>query len=200
MKQRTLSEIGYLLDLPERLPEVVFWKAETDSKNVGQGDLFFALTGAKTDGHRYLADVAAKGAVCAVVSKRYEGPDFGMVLIKVDEVLPALQKMAKKRIAAWDPPIVAVTGSVGKTTTKEFIATLLFSRFAVGKSPGNANSQVGLAIAVLNFSGDEEVLVLEMGMTEAGNIANLIQIAPPTISVITKIGMAHAGNFSNGIE
>lgn len=200
MKQRTLVEIGCSLDLPERLPNRAFQKVATDCRDAGPGDIFCALTGAKTDGHLFLGEAAAKGAIAAIVAERYCGPDYGLVLIKVPDVLAAMQKAAKKRIAAWNPPIVAVTGSVGKTTTKEFISTLLASRFEVGKSPGNANSQVGLAVAVLNLSGNEEVLVLEMGMTEAGNIANLITIAPPTVSVITKIGMAHAGNFTNGIE
>lgn len=200
MDQRTLAAVALSLGLKERIPARPFNLGVSDSRSVAQGDLFFALTGAKTDGHLYLANVAAQGAVAAVVSESYNGPDHGLLLLKVPNVLKALQTIARNRIAEWRPPIVAVTGSVGKTTTKEFIATLLGARFAVGKAPGNANSQVGLAMTILNLSGREEVLVLEMGMTEAGNIANLISIAPPTLAVVTKIGMAHAGNFANGIE
>ncbi len=200
MDQRTLAMVVHSLGIAERLPARVFHSAVTDSRSVTRNDLFFALPGAKTDGHAYLEGVAAKGAVAAVVSESYRGPDHGLILIKVPDVLGALQTIAKKRIEAWQPPIVAVTGSVGKTTTKEFIATLLGARFKVGKAPGNANSQVGLATTILNLRGDEETLVLEMGMTEAGNIAKLVTIAPPTHAVITKIGMAHAGNFADGIE
>jgi len=200
MEQRTLSAVAYSLELGPWFLERPFRLAVTDSRSVNKGDLFFALSGAKTDGHAYLAEAAARGAAAAIVLENYRGPDYGLVLFKVPDVLAALQTLAKKRLGKWQPPIVAVTGSVGKTTTKEFIATLLSGRFVVGKAPGNANSQVGLAITILNLQGSEEVLVLEMGMTEAGNIAKLIEIAPPTLAVITKIGMAHSGNFANGIE
>ncbi len=200
MEHRTLAAIGHSLEITSSFPSQAFHMAVTDSRYVNKDDLFFALSGAKTDGHNYLAEVASRGAAAAVVLETYQGPDHGLVLFKVPNVLDALQTIAKKRIERWNPPIVAVTGSVGKTTTKEFIATLLACRYVVGKAPGNANSQVGLAATILNLQGNEEVLVLEMGMTESGNIAKLIQIAPPTLAVVTKIGMAHAGNFADGIQ
>jgi len=200
MDQRTLAAVARSLRLSQRLPERPFRLAVTDSRSVGPDDLFFALTGAKVDGHTFLVDIAAKGAAAAVVAEHYKGPDFGLILIKVPNVLEALQTLAKHRIDLWQPHIVAVTGSVGKTTTKEFIGSLLAGRYAVAKAPGNANSQVGLPISILNMACTEDVLVIEMGMTEAGNIAKLIAIAPPTISVITKIGLAHSGNFADGIE
>ncbi len=200
MEQRTLGAVARSLGLSTYFPEQPFALAVTDSRQVKKDDLFFALSGAHVDGHDYLEEVAARGALAAVVAERYTGRPFGLTLLRVADVLEALQTIARKRIEIWKPLIVAVTGSVGKTTTKEFIATLLAARFSVGKSHGNANSQVGLPLTIVNLRGDEEVLVLEMAMTNAGQIANLVTIAPPTIAVITKIAMAHAGNFDNGLK
>ena len=100
--------------------------------------MFFALPGERVDGHTFLADVAAKGAAAAVVSKSYQGPDFGLPLIRVDDCLQMLQSVAKHMVAKHNPRIVAVTGSVGKTTTKDFIATLLKQKYKVASSPGNS--------------------------------------------------------------
>ncbi len=168
-----------------------------DSRLLKMGDLFFALKGEKVDGHDYLAEVASKGAVAAVVSRSFKGNSAGLPLLYVDDVLKALQGLAKETIAARKPLVVAVTGSVGKTTTKEFIAGLLRSKYLVAASPGNSNSQIGLPLAILNHTeGKEDVLVLEMGMTEKGQLAGLVQIAPPHIAVITTTALVHACNFS----
>jgi UDP-N-acetylmuramoyl-tripeptide--D-alanyl-D-alanine ligase len=96
--------------------------------------------------------------------------------------------------------VIGVTGSVGKTTTKEFIATLLEGKFRVGKTPGNANSQVGIPLTILNSEGNEEVFVMEMGMSMPHEIEKLIGIAPPEVCIITKIALAHAAFFPDGLE
>jgi len=171
-----------------------------DSRKVAKGDLFFALKGEKYNGHGFLKEVAAKGAVGAVVEKAYDGPTGGVPLIKVDNVVSALQKLAKMVQAKRKAKVIAVTGSVGKTTTKEFIATLLEKKYRVAKTPGNANSQVGLPIALLNGAGDEEVLVVEMGMSHPGEIRKLVEIVPPDVALLTKIGHAHIEFFSDGQE
>ena len=111
-------------------------------------------------------------------------------MIRVDDVCDA------RRAAR----VIAVTGSVGKTTTKEFIATLLQGRFRVGKTPGNHNSQVTMPLSILNARGDEEVLVIEMGMSQAGEIARLVKIAPPEIALVTPVTFAHVAFFPEGIE
>jgi UDP-N-acetylmuramoyl-tripeptide--D-alanyl-D-alanine ligase len=170
-----------------------------DSRAVVPGDLFFALKGEKVDGHEYLNEVAERGAVGAVVSKHYRGESFGLSLIRVEDVLASLQKLAKSVLARRSARVVGVTGSVGKTTTKEFIATLLEGKFRVGKTPGNANSQVSVPLSILNSEGDEEVVVVEMGMTQPREIEKLIAIAPPEICIITKIALAHVSFFSEGI-
>lgn len=169
-----------------------------DSRLVQPNEIFFALEGAKVDGHAFLGQAAVRGATAAVVSKAYAGPDHGLILVKVDDPLAALQHLAKSTLSAYKARIVAVTGSVGKTTTKDFITTLLRTKYRLASSPGNHNSQIGLPLTILNHTqGDEEVIVLEMGMTGAGHIANLVQVAPPDIAVVTAVALNHVSNFSS---
>lgn len=173
---------------------------QIDSRLVEEGDCFFALEGYKTDGHRYLRDVAEKGAAVAVVSQRYQGIDFGMTLFRVPDVLEAMRLFAKASMESFRGKIVGVTGSVGKTTTKDFIATLLEGKFVVGKTIGSQNAQRTFPLALLNRRGDEEVMVLEMGMSNPGEIARLVELAPPHVAIITAIGMAHISAFDEGIS
>lgn len=171
-----------------------------NSSEVKPGDLFFAIKGERVDGHQFLEEVARKQAAGAVISKGYQGDRFGLACIEVDDVLIALQNLAKIAHAQRNVRVIGVTGSVGKTTTKEFIATLLEGAFRVGKTPGNANSQIGFPLSILNAEGDEEIFVMEMGMSMPGEIARLVEIAFPEIAVVTKIALAHAAFFSNGLE
>lgn len=175
--------------------------ASVDSRLTQSGDLFFALPGNRVDGHQFLADAVAKGAVGAVVSDSYHGDSYGMPLIHANDCLKALQDLAKAILQQQNPRVVAVTGSVGKTTTKEMIATILKQKYRTTASPGNSNSQTGLPLVILNaMKGDEEVLVLEMGMTHPGNILNLIEVAAPEIAVITNVSLVHAENFDSLAE
>lgn len=173
---------------------------QQDSKAISPGDLFFALKGERSDGHAFLEEVAARGATCAVVSKDYRGKSFGLTLIPVDNGLESLHQLAKATLSSRNVRVIGVTGSVGKTTTKEFIATLLEGKFRVGKTPGNANSQVGVPLSILNLEGNEEVLVLEMGMSQAGEIQKLVTIAPPEVAILTKVALSHAASFADGLE
>lgn len=172
--------------------------AAVDSHRVIPGALFFALNGKRVDGHNFLEEAAAKGAKGAVVKKGYAGNHFGLDLFFVDDPLFILQEMAKERHAERGTPVIGVTGSVGKTSTKEAIAQLLSTQFIVGKTPGNANSQIGVPLAILNhMTGKEEIAVFEMGLSHQGNIRRLVEIAPPQIAVITAIELVHAVNFSS---
>lgn len=172
---------------------------QIDSRMVGPGDLFFALKGAKADGHSFLYDVKERGAVGAVVSKSYEGPDFGLILLAVEDVVESLQSLAKHFMEDCKATIIGITGSLGKTTTKDFIATLLEGKFKVGKTYLNYNTKLTYPITLLNRMGDEEVLVVEMGMTEPGDIKKLVQIAAPDIAVLTKVALVHVAYFSRGL-
>jgi UDP-N-acetylmuramoyl-tripeptide--D-alanyl-D-alanine ligase len=172
-----------------------------DSRKILPGEVFFALKGEKVDGHNFLKDVSAKGAIAAVVSKEYQGDSFGIDLFKVDDVLVTLQQLAASIISQnTNLKVVAVTGSVGKTTTKEFISQLLDLKYRVAKTPDSYNSQAGLPVSILNSEGNEEIFVIEMGMNVPGEIKKLVKIAPPHVAVITRIGIAHTEFFSDGIE
>lgn len=172
--------------------------AAVDSRLVQPGALFFALKGFKTDGHDYLFEVGKNGAKAAVVDKNYEGDSYGLDLFFVEDPLFSLQELAKEVQSTRNTFIIAVTGSVGKTTTKEFIAHLLAAHYKVGKTPGNSNSQVGIPLTILNvLKGDEEIAVLEMGMTHSGNISKLVEIVAPDMAVITAIELVHAANFAS---
>lgn len=191
-----MSHLARLLGQESSSATLVF-EAFVDSRK--KGDLFFALPGAKQDGHQFLKEVKEKGAVAAVVHKSYQGPHFGLELLPVADVLEALQNLARLCLRQMKPQVVAVTGSMGKTTTKDFLTELLKTRYRVFSSPGNANSQIGLPLSLLSLRGDEEIVVLEMGMTEKGHIKNLVSIAPPDLALITTVDLVHAVNFT-GLE
>ena len=169
-----------------------------DSRLVNPGDLFVALPGNQTDGHHFIPQAKASGAVAAVVCNSYKVSGCDLPLIAVPDTLQFLQDAARKRVKESQSKVVAVTGSVGKTTTKDFITHLISQKYRVASTPGNNNSQIGLPLALLNhFDGTEDIVVLEMGMTLPGQIAGLVSIAPPDIAVITSIALVHAAFFSS---
>lgn len=197
MRSRTLGQAAQLMETAFESARS-FSKVAVDSRLLSANDLFFALSGEKTDGHYFLEEIAKKQAVAAVVSANYQGPDYGMSIIRVPDVLKALQNFARNEIKARNVPIVGITGSVGKTTTKEFVGTILKQSFQVGLTPGNSNSQIGMPLAILNeTTGNEDVLVIEMGMTHPGNILQLTKIAPPTVALVTTVSLVHAINFES---
>ncbi|MCX6560392.1 MAG: UDP-N-acetylmuramoyl-tripeptide--D-alanyl-D-alanine ligase [Candidatus Aminicenantes bacterium] len=161
-----------------------------DSRLVRPGDLFFAVV-ADRDGHDYAADAAARGAVGAVVSRPVAGLPAGFALIRTPDTVQALQALARSVLAERPVKVVAVTGSVGKTTTKEFTAAILARRFDVLKSGGNFNNHLGLALSILGLQPHHTAAVLEMGMRAAGEIRILASIAPPDVAVITNVNPAH---------
>jgi UDP-N-acetylmuramoyl-tripeptide--D-alanyl-D-alanine ligase len=196
---KTLREIGAVLGIQVNslLKPTGF---AVNSRSVQRGHLFWALKGQKVDGHSYLKEAAMLGAVAAVVQSDYLGDDFGLVLLRAPSVQEALHTLARSVMAERKSRVVGITGSVGKTTTKEFLATLLEGTFRVAKTPGNANSQAGLPLAILNEPGGEEIFVAEMGMSHPGELSRLVQIAPPEVAVITRIGHAHIEAFPDGKE
>jgi UDP-N-acetylmuramoyl-tripeptide--D-alanyl-D-alanine ligase len=171
-------------------PEAVFRGYAIDSRRAAPGDLFFALVAGR-DGHAFVADAAARGAAGAVVSRPVAppAPDFALVL--VPDTVAALQSLARAVLAGQEIRVVGVTGSAGKTTTKEFTAALLSTRIPVFKSEGNFNNHLGLALSVLSIGPGHRAAVLEMGMSGPGEIRTLVGIAPPDIAVITNIHPVH---------
>jgi UDP-N-acetylmuramoyl-tripeptide--D-alanyl-D-alanine ligase len=182
-----------------------------DSRTVKAGDLFFAIRGEKNDGHRFLVDAFNKGAVAAVVEKGATAPLPGEAdqeeveprLIRVGDTLEALQSLASKVIESWQGREVAITGSAGKTTTKDLTAAILSQQGPTLKSYGNLNNAYGLPLSVLAMesdghnAGDFEFAVLEMGMNHMGEIQKLVGIAPPSIGVVTNVSAVHLEFFSS---
>ena len=154
-----------------------------DTRTLQPGDIYFALPGAKVDGHHFLVQAAEKGASAAVVSRNFNGNGYGLPLLCVGDTLKALQELSKNVLSCFPQiKIVAITGSVGKTTTKDFTATLLREKYRVSANPGSYNSQIGMCLTILNhLKGDEEVFVLEMSMTHPGNISRLVDIPLPIL-------------------
>ncbi len=169
-----------------------------DSRHVKANDLFFALPGEQTDGHAYLQAAKEAGAIAAVVLNSYEGDSFGLELIRSHDVLDSLQKLAKTYLAQMGVTVIGITGSIGKTTTKEFLATMLSQKYSIAASTGNRNSQIGLPLTILNdIDENVEVLILEMAMDLPLQIANLVKIAPPMIALVTYVTLVHVCNFGS---
>jgi UDP-N-acetylmuramoyl-tripeptide--D-alanyl-D-alanine ligase len=173
-----------------------------DSRTVAAGELFFAVRGERLDGHDFLAAAFERGALAAVVSlaKVAALPDEVLVqpLLIVEDPLAALQSLAGHVRRHWGGCLVAVTGSAGKTSTKEAVAAALAARFRVLKSLGNLNNHFGLPLQLLRLEPEHEYAVIEMGMNHSGEIAQLARIAGPDWAVITNVGMAHVENFPDG--
>lgn len=176
-----------------------------DSRTIGAGELFFAVKGERLDGHDFVQAALVNGAVAAVVSNRWVVPAEvdEKKLLRVadceDCVLGALQKLAHAVRRNWGGRVIGVTGSAGKTTTKEAVAQVLSARFKVLKSAGNLNNAFGLPLQLLRLERDHEVAVLEMGMNHAGEIAALAKIAEPNWAVVSNVGPVHLEFFPDGI-
>jgi UDP-N-acetylmuramoyl-tripeptide--D-alanyl-D-alanine ligase len=167
-------------------------KIVTDSRLIRPGEFFVALRGEQFDGHAFLPAVKAAAASGALVSEVHAGLN-GFTQIEVPETLAALQRLARAYRNQLRLKAIAVTGSSGKTSTKEMIASVLGERFSVIKTIGNYNNHIGLPLTVLAASSADDFGVFEMGMNHAGELAPLCKIARPDASVITNIGTAHIG-------
>jgi UDP-N-acetylmuramoyl-tripeptide--D-alanyl-D-alanine ligase len=173
-----------------------------DSRTAAPGDLFFAVRGERLDGHDYVAAALDRGAVAAVVSRAKVAslPDavLAVPLLIAEDTLIALQALALHVRRQWGKRVVAITGSAGKTTTKEAIAAALGAKFHVLKSQGNLNNAFGLPLQLLRLEPKHEYAVVEMGMNHLGEIAALARIASPDWGVVTNVGTAHIENFTEG--
>jgi len=163
-----------------------------DSRRVMPGNAFFALPGERTDGHRFLADAVQRGAAAVVVSQDVSEADLGdATVVRVDDTLVALQMAAAEWRNRFDPLVVGVTGSLAKTSTKEQIAEVLSERFNVLRNEANENNEIGLPLTLLRMAPEHDVAVLEMGMYQPGDIAELAALARPSIGVVTAVRGTH---------
>lgn len=169
-----------------------------DSRTLQPGDLYFALRGPNHDGHAYIADVFAKGAVAAVVDESVDRDTTAAgSLLRVGDSLDALQQLAGWARRQWVGSVIAVTGSAGKTTTKDVIAEMLSVNMKTAKNEGNLNNHVGLPLSLLRIDSTAQAAVMELGMNHAGEIWKLAQIARPEVGVVTNVGFAHIENFDS---
>ena len=205
----TLAEVamgaGAVLEAPASVPNAgtpVATGYSINSRTIAPGDLFFAVRGERLDGHDFVAAAFERGAVSAVVSRARVASLLDAVLahplLIAEDPLVAMQTLAHHVRRQWGRRVVAITGSAGKTTTKEAIATALGAKFRVLKSEGNLNNNFGLPLQLLRLMPEHEFAVVEMGMNHAGEIAALARIAAPDWGVITNIGSAHIENFADG--
>lgn len=177
-------------------PSLSFYRYNIDSRLTEQGELFFALIGSR-NGHDFVSCAAEKGAAGAVVSQEIHPPCKDFALIRVKDTLKALQKLAKKVLSEHKVKVTGITGSIGKTSTKEFAYSLLSLSHKVLKSSGNYNNHIGLPLSILKLSEEHNIAVLEMGMSSPGEIADLTRIAPPDVAVVTNIQPVHLEFFKS---
>ncbi len=195
----TLAKIaGFVAATGDYPPDEAVRGYSIDSRTVAPGQLFFAVKGERLDGHDFVEQAIKNGAAAAVVRRdqlaRYPRQKR---LLAVEDTLVALQRLATAVRRLWGKPLIAVTGSAGKTTSKEAIAHVLSSRFRVLKSEGNFNNHFGLPLMLLKLEAEHDVAVIEMGMSHAGEIRELAKIAQPEIGVVTNVAPVHLEFFDS---
>ena len=170
-------------------------KVSTDTRNIEPGAVFFALKGPNFNANLYAADALDKGAALVVVDELHHQKRLGDRYVLVDDVLKALQALARHHRQQLNIPVIGITGSNGKTTTKELIAKVLGQKYRVFATKGNLNNHIGVPLTLLSIDDTVEIAIVEMGANRVGDIAELCAIALPDHGMITNIGMAHVGYF-----
>ena len=198
--QLSLEEVAAILGAPCGVPERKALGFSIDTRTLARGELFFAIHGPKFDAHQFVQQAFERGAVAAVVEEKFrEGrsENWAQALIPVGNTTEALQRLARGVRRKWGRRLVAITGSTGKTTTKELIAAALGRRLAVLKSPGNLNNDFGLPLALLALQPEQDVAVMELAMSAPGEIARLARIAEPQVGVVTNVAPVHLEFFES---
>jgi UDP-N-acetylmuramoyl-tripeptide--D-alanyl-D-alanine ligase len=202
MKKFLIAELARIIKAHE--PEVTsderrfFNGVSIDSRTIKAGDCFFAIIGDNFDGHSFVADAFGKGAACAVVSKDIAGEKFpGKYVLKVNDTIEALGHLAREYRRRMNFKVVAITGSVGKTTTRQIIHHVLSQRFRVFQAPKNFNNNIGLPLTLLSAEPEDKIIVAEIGTNSPGEIAYLTGIALPDIAVITSVHPVHLTGFGD---
>jgi UDP-N-acetylmuramoyl-tripeptide--D-alanyl-D-alanine ligase len=175
-------------------PETLIYGITIDSRKVKSGELFIPLVGERFDGHSFIKDVLYQGVGGVLCNKlEYEAEEVGenQFVIRVDDTLEAMQALAKYHLNKLDIPVIGVTGSTGKTSTKDMIYAVLSQKYHVLKNQGNFNNHIGLPLTIFELEKDHEIAVLEMGMSGLGEISLLAELVRPNIAAITNIGLSH---------
>ena len=190
------AALGLEAPAPAPAPAPTFRAVSTDTRSLAGGDLFVALVGERFDGHDYLDAARQAGAAGAVV-RRGTAPLAGVVLFEVDDTLHALGRLARARRRDVAGPVVAITGTNGKTATKELVARALGTRWRVHATRANLNNEVGVPLTILSAPDDAEALVVEAGASVRGEIARLRNIIEPTVAMITNVSAGHLAGFGD---
>ncbi|MCH6268695.1 UDP-N-acetylmuramoyl-tripeptide--D-alanyl-D-alanine ligase [Neobacillus citreus] len=194
MIKRSLKQIAEMVSAQNDITsylDIVIAGVTIDSRKIEPGNLFVPFKGEKVDGHKYVEEAIKKGAGAALWQKDVPNPPQGLPLLIVDDCLAALQELARKYRKELSVKVVGITGSNGKTTTKDMTSSLLSLKYKVQKTEGNYNNHLGLPLTVLGLNEDTEIAVLEMGMSGRGEIEFLTKLACPDAVVITNIGESH---------
>ena len=168
-----------------------------DTRKINAGDVYVAIIGERLDGNDFCYDAVERGASCLIVSREPDVVFEGVTVVLVDDTVKCLQELASYKRSLFDIPVIAVTGSVGKTSTKDIIYSVVSKKYNTHRTIGNYNNHLGVPLTILGLQDEAETLVVEMGMNHFGEISVLSKIAKPTISVITNIGTAHIGNLGS---
>ncbi|MDF9616870.1 UDP-N-acetylmuramoyl-tripeptide--D-alanyl-D-alanine ligase [Pseudomonas entomophila] len=193
LKPMTLSQLTAALGARQFGDDASFTGVSIDSRSVAAGQLFVALTGPRFDGHDYLADVKAKGAVAALVER--EVADIDLPQLVVADCRVALGQLGALNRAAFDKPVVAITGSSGKTTVKEMLAAILRTRGPVHATRGNLNNDLGAPLTLLEIAPEHSAAVIELGASRIGEIRYTVGLTKPQVVIINNAGTAHVGEF-----
>lgn len=194
MINRTIKQISEMIPVQNDLTPflgVNISGVSIDSRKIEKGNLFIPLKGENADGHKYVVDSIHKGAAAALWQKDVPNPPLDLPILMVDDCLTALQELAREYRKQLSVKVVGITGSNGKTTTKDMTASLLGLQYKVQKTEGNLNNHLGLPLTVLGLKEETEIAVLEMGMSGRGEIEFLTKLACPDAVVITNIGESH---------
>ncbi|MFS2122568.1 UDP-N-acetylmuramoyl-tripeptide--D-alanyl-D-alanine ligase [Pseudomonas sp. Pseusp97] len=193
LKPLSLNEVAAALQGLVVGDDVSFDAVSTDSRAIAPGQLFIALTGPRFDGHDYLADVAAKGAVAALVEREVAGAPLPQLVVKDTRI--ALGQLGALNRAAFAGRVAAVTGSSGKTTVKEMLASILRTQGEVLATRGNLNNDLGAPLTLLQLAPEHKSAVIELGANRVGEIAYTVALTRPQVAIITNAGTAHVGEF-----
>jgi len=193
MKEFSIQALARIIKAQPAKKDGFFTGVSTDSRTIKEGDCFFAITGENFDGHDYIQQAFDKGAVCAVASEDFTGER----ILKVPDTIKALGLLAKAERSRNNYKVVAITGSTGKTTTRQIIAHVLRQRYRVFESPANFNNSIGVPLTFLAAGEEDEIIVAELGTSSPGEIAYLSRIAQPDIAIITNVYCAHLAGFGS---
>ena len=194
MLKATLETIAKIVDgnlITTSMKDRVVEGVSTDTRDIEVNNLFIPLVGGRFDGHNFAFEAIKKGAIATLWDKRHPTPYLDAGVIIVDDTLQAYQKLASSYLKATGAKVIGITGSNGKTGTKDILASILRENFRVHKTAKNFNNDIGLPKTIMEMNLDDEAIVLEMGMDRFGDIRTLTNIANPDIAVITNIGDSH---------